>query len=116
MVVTMGLITYASNTKTDFTGAGPYLVGILLVFIVFGLIAGIACGTSNCEILNLVYAALGALIFSVYIVYDTQLIVGGSHTKHQFSVNDHVFAALSLYLDIINLFIYILQLMGDRKK
>lgn len=116
LVVTLGLILYAVNTKTDFTGAGPYLLGVLLVFIVFGLVAGIACGTGDCKVVNLVYSAIGALVFSVYIVYDTQLIVGGSHKKHQFSVDDHVFAALSLYLDIINLFLYLLSLMGEKKR
>ncbi|OTF73180.1 lifeguard-like protein [Euroglyphus maynei] len=46
-------------------------------------------------------------IFSQYLVLflliDTQMIVGGSH-KQQFSTEDYVFAALTLYLDIINIF------------
>ena len=39
-----------------------------------------------------IYAGFGCLIFSFYIVYDTQLIVGGKHAKHQFGVDDYVFA------------------------
>ena len=47
--------------------------------------------------------------------YDTQLIVGGAHKKHQFGVDDYVFAALNIYLDIINLFLLLLQLLQDRR-
>lgn len=45
---------------------------------------------------------------------DTQLIIGGKHAKFQFSVDDYVFAALNLYLDIINLFLFILQIINNR--
>jgi FtsH-binding integral membrane protein len=64
--------------------------------------------------MQLLYAGGGCLLFSFYLVYDTQLILGGQHKKYQFSVDDYVFAALNLYLDIINLFIFILQILGSR--
>ena len=37
-------------------------------------------------------------MFSLFIVYDTQLIIGGKHHSHQFSIDEYVFAALSLYI------------------
>ena len=115
--VTLGLMLFAQQTKYDFTGYGGYMLAILIVFIVFGLIAPFFCSSqSSCSILSLIYSLIGALIFSMYIVYDTQLILGGKH-KYQFDINDHVFAALSLYLDIINLFLFILSMFGgsDRR-
>ena len=57
------------------------------------------------------YASGGALLFSMYIVYDTQLMMGGKH-KLSVSPEEYVFAALNLYLDIINLFLYILTIIG----
>ena len=57
------------------------------------------------------YGSAGALVFSLYIVYDTQLMMGGKH-KYSLSPEEYVFAALSLYLDIINLFLYILMIIG----
>jgi len=56
--------------------------------------------------LNFMYCGCGALLFSFYIVYDTQKMLGsyGGH-KVQFSVDDYCFAALNLYLDVINLFL-----------
>jgi FtsH-binding integral membrane protein len=57
------------------------------------------------------YGALGAIIFSLFIVYDTQLMLGGKH-KCAIDPEEYVFAALNLYLDIINLFMYILLIVG----
>lgn len=64
-------------------------------------------------IVNLVYACLGALLFSAYLVYDTQLMMGGKH-KYSISPEEYVFAALNLYLDIVQIFLYILQIIGSR--
>lgn len=62
--------------------------------------------------LQTVYAAVGALIFSIYLVIDTQMIVGGSH-RQQFSPEEYIFGAITLYTDIINIFMFILQLVGS---
>ena len=66
------------------------------------------------QTLQLVYAWAGALLFSFFIVYDTQLIVGGKHS-HEFSIDDYAFAAISLYLDIVQLFLYLLRIFGQRR-
>ena len=60
------------------------------------------------------YAAVGALIFMLYIVMDTQLMLGGKH-KYSLDPEEYVFAALNLYLDVINLFMYILSMVGSKK-
>ena len=65
-----------------------------------------------CWVYNIIYSSLGAIIFSFYIVYDTQLIIGGKHKKYQYNQDEYIFAALNLYLDIINLFLYILDLFN----
>ena len=61
------------------------------------------------------YGALGALIFSLFIIYDTQLMLGGKH-KYSIHPEEFVFAALNLYIDIINLFLYLLQLIAQSRK
>ena len=63
----------------------------------------------------MIYASLGALIFCLYLVFDTQMMLGGKH-KYAISPEEYIFAALNLYLDIINLFLYILMLVGGGKK
>lgn len=61
--------------------------------------------------MTLVYASLGALIFSIYLIYDTQMMMGGKH-KYSISPEEYVFASLSLYMDVVNIFIYILTIIG----
>jgi len=115
-IVVIGLTLYAWNTKSDFTGCGPYLVAMLLALIGCQLVIWLVCMFGSCppEVQKL-YALAGVVIFSMYLVYDTQLILGefGGH-KQEFGLDDYVAAALNLYLDIIQLFLNILQLLGDR--
>ena len=113
-LVTAGLTAYACTTKSDFTGMGGYLFAALLTMVVCGFVGSFFSAFYQTEWIQNLYAGAGCLIFSMYIVYDTQLIVGGDHHKYEFSVDDYVFAALNIYLDIVNLFIYILQLLNDR--
>lgn len=61
--------------------------------------------------MTLVYASIGALLFSIYLIYDTQMMLGGKH-KYSISPEEYIFAALTLYIDIINIFLYILTIIG----
>ena len=61
---------------------------------------------------SIAYSAIGCVIFSIYLIYDTQMMMGGKH-KYALSPEEYIFAALNLYLDIINLFLYILAIFGN---
>lgn len=87
---------------------GGFVLVSLTVLLIFGILAAI---WSN-QIVNMVYACLGVLLFSFYLVFDTQLMVGGNH-KVAYAPEEYVFAALSLYLDIGNLFLYLLRIIGE---
>ena len=63
----------------------------------------------------MVYGGIGALIFSVYLVYDTQMMMGGGH-KYSISPEEYIFAAVALYLDIINIFLYVLRFVGAARE
>lgn len=108
LLITVSLTIYACQTKYDFTDKGGYLLSLLIGLIVMGFL-NIFIQNS---VLQIIIASFGAIIFSCYIVYDTQLIVGGKHKKYQYDVDDYVFAAITLYLDIINLFLYLLELLN----
>lgn len=105
-VVTVALTIFAFQTKIDFTVYSGLLLVLLICLLVFGIIAIIFPN----DILTAVYGSLGALVFSAYIVIDTQMMIGGNH-KYQISPEEYIFAALNLYLDIINLFLYILTIL-----
>ncbi|RWS17286.1 lifeguard-like protein [Dinothrombium tinctorium] len=110
--VCLALTAFAFQTKIDFTICNGIMFVLLIVFMLMGFIM-IFVGWSR--IMHLIYAGLGAFIFSAYLVIDTQMIVGGSH-KYQFSPEDYVFAAITLYVDIINLFLMILDLLRFSKE
>lgn len=63
--------------------------------------------TATGPLYETVFSALGAGLFAFYIVYDTQLIMGqagGKAREDAISPEEYVYAAVTLYLDIINLF------------
>lgn len=105
--VCLALTLFAFQTKYDFTMCGGFLLVSVVILLIFGIVAIFV----HNKIVSLVYASLGALIFSMYLVYDTQLMMGGSH-KYSISPEEYVFAALNLYVDVINIFIYILTIIG----
>ena len=111
-VVTIVLSIFAVTTDLDFTKIWPYLIGITVVMI----IAGFVMIFFPSKLGMMIYSAFGAMLFSVYIVFDTQMILGGKQgNMFQFSVDDYVPATISLYIDIVQLFIYFLQLFGQRR-
>ena len=79
---------------------------ILMVLIIFGIVT---IFWRN-PIVQLIYACLGALLFSIYLIYDTQLVIGKG--TFSYSLDDAYLAAIQLYLDVINLFLFILQILG----
>jgi len=63
--------------------------------------------------MSCVYSFLGACIFGIYIVIDVQMIEGKKRDKYE--LDDYIGASMNLYLDVINLFIYILELFGKKE-
>lgn len=101
----VALSLFACQTKYDFTHWAPYLFGALWVLILFGFMSAFFPHTSTME---LGYGVVAALIFSGYILVDTQLIMRHYH------VEEEIAAAISLYLDIINLFLAILRILNSQ--
>ena len=64
--------------------------------------------------LNILFSIGFASIFSIYIIIDTQLIMGGRH--QELTLDNYVLGAVLLYIDIIRLFSNILQLIGKARE
>ncbi|NWI18401.1 LFG3 protein, partial [Crypturellus soui] len=60
--------------------------------------------------LHMLYAAIGAIAFTLFLAYDTQLVLG--NRKHALSPEEYVYGALTIYTDIMYIFTSILQLVG----
>lgn len=105
--ITLGLTLFACQTKIDFTSKITYLVDLVLVFLCFGAFSIIFWG----KIMQVVFGMLGVLVFSLFLVYDTQLIIGGK--LYYLSEEEYVCAALSIYIDVIQIFFYSLPISGS---
>ena len=111
-MVTMSLAVFASYTRTDFTKSlWPYMIAITVAMIGAGLFLMIFPSYIG----SMIYAAMGAILFSVYLVIDIQMLLGGK-SQYQFGIDDYVPATICLYIDIVSLFIYVLQLFGERRE
>jgi FtsH-binding integral membrane protein len=106
LAIFVALTVFACQTKYDFTHWMPYLFGGLWLLIIFGFMAAFFPYNSSVE---LVYGGVSALIFSGYILVDTQLIMRHYH------IEEEIAAAISLYLDIINLFLSILRILNSQQ-
>ncbi|WP_416908290.1 MAG: Bax inhibitor-1/YccA family protein [Polymorphobacter sp.] len=107
------LSLYGYTTKKDLSGMGKFL----LMGLVGLIVASIGNIFFQSSALNLGISIIGVFIFAGLTVYDTQKIknfyfeVAGT----DFAGKAVVMGALTLYLDFINLFLYLLRFMGDRR-
>lgn len=106
LAIFVALTLFACQTKYDFTSWMPYLFGALWIVIIFGFMSAFFPHTSGVE---LGYGVVCALLFSGYILVDTQLVMRHYH------VEEEIAAAISLYLDIINLFLAILRILNSQQ-
>ncbi|NPA28490.1 MAG: Bax inhibitor-1/YccA family protein [Epsilonproteobacteria bacterium] len=95
------LSLFAINSKTDFSSWGKPLF-ITLIIVVIASIINIFLGSG---ILGVIINAAILLLFGLFTIYDTQNIVNGAY-------DSPVDAAVSLYLDFLNMFTVILQFLG----
>jgi len=102
--VFVGLTLFTFQTKYDFSSWGSGLLTVLMVFFGMGIV-GIFFPWGRTA--DLIYSGLGVLLFSGYILYDTSMLL------NRLSPDEWVLAVVSLYLDVINLFLYILRLLND---
>merc|ERR1712012_433830 len=93
------LAAFTVQTKRDFSNIGAALYTGLLVLILGGFM-NIFIGS---ELTETAMAVGGALLFSLFIIFDTQMIMT------RLSAEEYIVATIQLYLDIINLFIEILK-------
>lgn len=99
-IIFFSLAALATVTKRDFSFMGKFLfIGLVLL-----IIASLANLFFQVPALALTISAIAVLIFSAYILFDISQIVQGGQTNY-------VMATLSLYLDIYNIFINLLNLL-----
>ncbi|KAG0578895.1 hypothetical protein M758_4G060700 [Ceratodon purpureus] len=104
-VVVFSLTAYthwAARKGYDFSFLGPILFTSLMIVLLFGFIqVFFPLGPVS----QTIYGGLTALIFSAYIVYDTDNLI------KRYSYDEYIWASVALYLDIVNLFLALLEIL-----
>ena len=107
-----GLSLFGYTTKKDLSGFGSFLI-MGLVGILVAMLINIFVGST---VLQLVISILGVLIFAGLTAYDTQRLKSQYYelSGTEFMGKAVVLGALSLYLDFINMFQFLLSFLGQR--
>ncbi len=101
-VIVAGLGAYVWISGKDFGGIGKFLFWALLGLIVVGLLRFFVAFSPG---VNLIYSIGGAAIFAGFTLYDF------SNIKFRYGPNDYVIATVALYLDFLNLFWFLVQIL-----
>jgi len=105
--VFFALSSYAMTSKRDFSFLGAGLFTCLWILLIGGILQLWFPLSSVAEVL---WCFFGAGVFCGYILFDTWLL-----TK-KLNTDEEILAAVSLYLDLVNLFLYILRILSKFQK
>ena len=113
------MAVYGATTNRSLIGWGPKLMGGLIAMIVCSLVGGLFSLLGfGFGIGDLLLCAVGLFIFMGLTAYDTQMLKhhyayfgGDAAMLHKASI----IGALNLYLDFINIFLYVVRLLGRRR-
>lgn len=102
LVISFAIIAFSMQTRIDFTicyGIGLILVVDLLMFGFFSIFY-------YSYMADVAYGCLGALLYSLFLMIDTQMLMGTF--SYRLNPEEYVNAALMIYLDIVLIFLYLL--------
>lgn len=106
-----GMSLYGYTTKKDLTSMGSFLYMGLMGLIIASLVNLFMQSPA----IEFALSFIGVIIFTGLIAYDTQKLKDLYFSGADGSGKTGIVAALTLYLDFINLFIYLLRFMGQRR-
>jgi FtsH-binding integral membrane protein len=102
---------YGAVTKRTLAGLGP----TLMIGVVGLIVASVVNIFFNLGPLSLAISVIGVVIFTALTAYDVKRIVSGDYAAAAGSMEKAaIFSALALYLDFINIFLFLLRILGGR--
>lgn len=104
--LTLTLCTLSLPANTDLGCMGMTLSICLPLLVVWGLFNSVFASFGvNTSFSSFLYAAISAIVFSCFVVYDTWLL------QTRLKADQYILASVTLYLDVLNLFLDILRLL-----
>ncbi|KAK5614744.1 hypothetical protein CRENBAI_018706 [Crenichthys baileyi] len=110
-LVCLSVTLFSFQSKIDVTSCQGVLFSLCIAMLLCAITISIVVPFGYVPWLHAIYAVIGAILFTLFLAFDTQLLLGNK--RYSISPEEYVFATLSLYLDIIYLFSFLLQLTGN---
>ncbi|CAK6955696.1 fas apoptotic inhibitory molecule 2b [Scomber scombrus] len=101
---------FSFQSKIDVTSCQGVLFSLCMVMLLCAITMSIVVPFGYVPWLHAIYAVMGAILFTLFLAFDTQMLLGNK--RFTISPEEYIFATLSIYLDIIYLFSFLLQIMG----
>ncbi|KPP68155.1 protein lifeguard 2-like, partial [Scleropages formosus] len=112
-LVCLSVTVFSFQTKIDFTSCQGVLFVLCTVLLYSGLFLIIVIPLGYVPWFHAIFAIVGAVLFTLFLALDTQLLMGNK--RHTISPEEYIFATLNIYLDIIYMFSFFLQLFGSER-
>ncbi|KAM9252122.1 protein lifeguard 2 [Cariama cristata] len=113
-LVCLSVTIFSFQTKFDFTSYQGVLFVLLMVLFFGGIILAVILPYQHVPWLHAIYALLGAIAFTMFLAFDTQMLMGNH--RYSLSPEEYIFGALNIYLDIIYIFSFFLQFLGSSEE
>uniref|UniRef100_A0A668AMA3 Protein lifeguard 2 n=1 Tax=Myripristis murdjan TaxID=586833 RepID=A0A668AMA3_9TELE len=113
-LVCLSVTIFSFQTKIDFTSCQGVLFVLCVVMLLCAITLSIVVPFGYVPWLHAIYAVMGAILFTLFLAFDTQLLIGNK--RYTMSPEEYIFATLNIYLDIVYLFSFLLQIMGGGRE
>ena len=118
VALAIGLTMFACIHQDEFnlTSFTPYIYVLSFATASTGLMM-VAVKSMDTDLemgfdIQFVYCLVGVILFSMFLMYDTQMIIGGQAAFYKFDLESYVLGGLALYIDIMNIFAIMLQMFS----
>ncbi|XP_032091301.1 protein lifeguard 3-like [Thamnophis elegans] len=111
-VITITVTAFSFQTKVDLTTWTGFFCILSIVLFVTSITAIIVLTYKYIYWVDMLYSAICAIIFTLFLAYDTQLLLGNK--RFFLSPEDYIYGAIQIYVDVIYIFLSILRL-GSRR-
>ncbi|XP_064155645.1 protein lifeguard 2-like isoform X1 [Anguilla rostrata] len=112
-MVCLSVTIFSFQTKIDITSCQGVLFVLCMTMYFCGIMLSIVLPFGYVPLLDAIYAAMGAILFTMFLAFDTQLLMGNK--RYAIGPEECVFATLNIYLDIVYIFSFLLQIFGSEQ-
>ncbi|XP_061468974.1 protein lifeguard 3-like isoform X2 [Rhineura floridana] len=109
-IVTIIVTVFSFQTKVDITSWRGFFCILAIVLTVTSIVTAIVLTCKYMYWLHMLYSAISAIAFTLFLAYDTQLLLGDK--KYAISPEDYIYGAIQIYVDVIYIFLSFTRLVS----